>query len=53
MRYAAEDGTEPGAFHFLQLSLRYEAVKEKLSDYLPVGYEAVAIPDDELLAKNF
>jgi len=53
VRYAAEDGTEPGAFHFLQLSLRYEAVKEKLSDYLPVGYEAVVIPDDELLAKNF
>lgn len=48
IRYAAEDGTEPGAFHFLQLSLRLEAVSDKLKDYLPVGYEAVVIPDEYL-----
>jgi len=43
--FGAEDGTEMGAFHFLHLCQRFEAVQEKLKDYLPVGYEAVMIPD--------
>jgi len=48
IRYAAEDGTEPGAYHFLQIGLRLEAVQDKLKDYLPVGYQAVVIPDEHL-----
>jgi len=44
----AEDGTEMGAYHFLQLSLRFAAVKDKLRDYLPVGFTAVVIPDEHL-----
>lgn len=46
----AEDGTEIGAFHFLSMCQRFEAVREKLKDYLPVGYEAVMIPDGYLAA---
>ena len=48
VHHGAEDGTEMGAYHFLQLSLRFEAVRDKLGDYLPVGYEAVVIPDEYL-----
>ncbi|WP_462160133.1 hypothetical protein [Pseudoalteromonas sp. GB56] len=48
VKYRAEDSTEPGAYHFLQLSLRFDAVQEKLKDYLPVGYDAVVIPDQHL-----
>lgn len=48
VRYVAEDGTEAGAYHFLQLSLRFTAVRDKLKDFLPVGYEAVVIPDPQL-----
>jgi hypothetical protein len=44
----AEDGTEMGAYHFLFLSLRFAAVKEKLKDYLPIGFESVVIPDEHL-----
>ncbi|WP_051103923.1 hypothetical protein [Marinobacterium rhizophilum] len=48
VRYRAEDGTEPGAYHCMQLSLRFEAVLRKLQDYLPVGQQAVVIPDAAL-----
>lgn len=48
IRHGAEDGTEVGAYHFLQLSLRFEAVATKLADYLSVGFEAVVIPDSYL-----
>ena len=48
IKYHAEDSTEPGAYHFLQISLRFDAVQEKLKDYLPVGYDAVVIPDEHL-----
>ncbi|GHE20361.1 hypothetical protein [Halomonas urumqiensis] len=48
----AEDGTEIGAFHFLYLCQRFEAVRDKLEDYLPVGYEAVMIPDGCLAPKS-
>jgi hypothetical protein len=44
----AEDATEMGAYHFLYLCVRYTAVKEKLKDYLPIGFEAVVIPDEYL-----
>jgi hypothetical protein len=58
IRQGAEDGTEMGAYHFLYLCQRYLAVQEKLKDYLPIGYEAVIIPDEyltefpELMAEN-
>lgn len=44
----AEDGTEMGACHQFYYSLRMSAVKNKLQDYLPIGYEAVVVPDDAL-----
>ncbi len=44
----AEDGTEMGAYHFLYMCVRFAAVKEKLKDYLPIGFEAVVIPDEHL-----
>ncbi|MCH8532481.1 MAG: hypothetical protein LAT65_16645 [Saccharospirillum sp.] len=45
IRTGAEDGSEMGAFHFLHLSLRVQAVQDKLQAYLPIGQEAVLIPD--------
>jgi hypothetical protein len=48
IREGAEDATEMGAYHFLFLSLRFAAVKEKLKDYLPIGFESVVIPDEYL-----
>lgn len=45
----AEDGGEMGAFHDDHLSLLAEAVVEKLKDHLPVGLDAVVIPDMRLL----
>ncbi len=48
IRYGAEDGTEVGCYHFLQLSLRFEAVTDKLKDFLPLGYEAIVVPDEHL-----
>lgn len=48
IRQGAEDGTEMGAYHFLYLSVRFSAVEEKLKDYLPIGFEAVVIPDEYL-----
>lgn len=49
IRHGAEDGGEMGAFHDDHLSLLAEAVVRKLEDYLPVGIEAVVIPDTGLL----
>jgi hypothetical protein len=49
IRHGAEDGGEMGAFHGDHLSLLAEAVARKLEDYLPVGLEAVVIPDAGLL----
>jgi hypothetical protein len=49
IRHGAEDGGEMGAFHGDYLSLLAEAVVRKLEDYLPVGLEAVVIPDEGLL----
>ena len=47
--HGAEDGTEMGAYHGDYLSLLADAIIEKLNDYLPLGKEAVVIPDTRLL----
>ena len=49
IRHGAEDGGEMGAFHGDYLSLLAEAVVDKLQEYLPVGLQAVVIPDTRLL----
>ena len=48
IRHGAEDGGEMGAFHGDYLSVLAEAVVQKLEDYLPVGLDAVVIPDEGL-----
>jgi hypothetical protein len=48
VRFGAEDGGEMGAYHQWLYSLQAEAVHDKLQDYLPVGMEAVLIPDTHL-----
>lgn len=49
VRFGAEDSGEMGAYHARRYSLQFEAVLDKLKDYLPVGVEAVLIPDTRLL----
>lgn len=49
IRRGAEDGGEMGAFHDRHFSLLADAVVDKLRDYLPVGQEAVYIPDPRLV----
>ncbi|RLK50613.1 tail protein P2 I [Alkalispirillum mobile] len=44
----AEDGGEMGAYHDARHQLRWQAVRDKLSHYLPLGIEAVLIPDPRL-----
>jgi len=44
----AEDGGEMGAFHHRAYVLAWEAVAQKLSDYLPMGMSAALIPDETL-----
>jgi hypothetical protein len=46
--FGAEDRGEMGAYHGLRYSARRAAVLTKLKDYLPVGKEAVLIPDGTL-----
>ena len=48
IRHGAEDGGEMGAYHRDYLSLLAEAVVDKLHDYIPVGLQAVVIPDSRL-----
>jgi len=48
LRYGAEDGAELGAYHELRHTLREQAVLDKLADYLPLGIEAVLVPDPSL-----
>jgi len=50
VRHGAEDGAEMGAYHQDYLSLLAEAVVDKLEDYLPVGLQAVIIPDQRMLS---
>ena len=49
VRLGAEDGGEMGAYHGRRYSLAAEAVRLKLEDFLPLGLEAVLIPDPRLL----
>ncbi|ANG64525.1 hypothetical protein A8C75_19995 [Marinobacterium aestuarii] len=49
VKHAAEDGTEPGCYHDYYLTRLFEAVVEKLDDFLPMGRHAVLIPDPQLL----
>src|SRR5262249_35138169 len=48
IRQGAEDGGELGAYHYLRLSLRWDAMRDKLAEYLLFGMEAVLIPDERL-----
>jgi hypothetical protein len=48
IRSGAEDGGEMGAFHDRRYSLALEAVGTKLQDFLPLGLDAVLIPDPRL-----
>ncbi len=50
LRHGADDNGEMGAYHMLRLALLPESVVDKLADFLPVGYEAVPIPDFTMLA---
>ncbi|MFC7335829.1 phage tail protein [Haloferula chungangensis] len=46
--HGAEDGWEMGAFHDFHHCRIRTATVEKLKDYLPIGYQAVLIPDERL-----
>lgn len=48
IKNGAEDGTEMGAYHHLHLMQLDEVVIKKLQDFLPVGIQAVVIPDPTL-----
>jgi len=48
IKNGAEDGTEMGAYHHLHLTQLDEVVIKKLQDFLPVGIQAVVIPDPTL-----
>ncbi len=45
VRFGAEDGGEMGAYHTRKYALLAEAVQDKLKGFLPVGIEAVVVPD--------
>lgn len=47
----AEDGGEMGAYHAWRYVAEAAAVIDKLKDFLPVGIDAVLIPDERLLCK--
>ena len=49
IRQGAEDGGEMGVYHDVYLSLLAEAVMDKLADYMPVGLNAVVVPDPRLI----
>jgi len=49
--HGAEDGGEMGAFHHKHYCLQHAAVLDKLKDFLPLGIEAVLIPDPRLLPR--
>ncbi|MES1241421.1 MAG: phage tail protein [Acidobacteriota bacterium] len=48
VRSGAEDGGEMGAFHDRRYALALEAVSTKLQDFLPLGLDAILIPDSRL-----
>jgi hypothetical protein len=47
--FGAEDGGEMGAGHHRRFRLAWTAVAAKVEEFLPVGIEAVLIPDPRLL----
>lgn len=47
--FGAEDGGEMGAYHHRRHCLQNAAAMDKLDDFLPLGVEAVLIPDSRLL----
>lgn len=51
IRFGAEDGGEMGADHHRATCLAQAAVLTKLEEYLPLGIEAVLIPDPRLLVE--
>jgi len=51
IRSGAEDGGEMGAYHDRRYCQRWRAVLDKLADYLPLGLEAVLVPDVRLTCK--
>jgi Phage tail protein (Tail_P2_I) len=48
IRFGAEDGGEMGAYHHRCYCLLTKAVLDKLREFLPVGIEAVIVPDERL-----
>ncbi|HRF06664.1 MAG: Phage tail protein (Tail_P2_I) [Candidatus Accumulibacter phosphatis] len=50
IRFGAEDGGEMGAHHHRYYSLKFEAMQDKLIEFLPVGMEPVLIVDRRLLS---
>ena len=49
--FGAEDNGEMGAYHHRRYCLQAAAVLDKLQDFLPLGIEAVLIPDARLLQR--
>ena len=49
--HGAEDGGEMGAYHHKRYCLQSSAVQDKLQDFLPLGIEAVLVPDPRLLTR--
>ena len=49
IRFGAEDGSEMGAYHHRYYSLKWEAVLDKMREFLPVGIDPVLIQDARLL----
>jgi hypothetical protein len=48
IRHGAEDSSEMGAYHDRRYVLHWEVIVSKLQDFLPVGIEAVVVPDANL-----
>jgi hypothetical protein len=51
IRQGGEDGGEMGAYHLQRHCLQRGAVERKITRYLPIGIEAVLIPDGRMLAQ--
>jgi hypothetical protein len=51
IRFGAEDGGELGADHHRATSLMAAAILAKLEEFLPLGIEAVLVPDARLLVE--
>ncbi|NTU41596.1 MAG: hypothetical protein HGA78_00795 [Nitrospirales bacterium] len=52
IRHGAEDSGEMGAFHLRHYVLAWEAVIQKLMEYLPLGITPVLIPDADVAVQN-